>query len=324
MEQSGAKKHPVLDKDGKDLGKKIKRLDHVNPRVVDQELRQALEAARNLLTFERHLDSLENEKGARGALPDHVEERAAHGAAQAHEDARKLARAAVRALNEFESTGAFAETVPAVAGELGTKVNASELLGRAKSPPFTDFLRERGMPPEVLGWGIDCIDVSAISLSSRKDTLVAEGGGRSSAVAAKNATPVRIVHPAEFVDGGLYRRVKSAPGTDGAISPYAGALALLADLLRETEQRAHRTTEDGVQVLPTGIHPLLVASVIATVIWLGAGTVLLFCRWGWITNRNVCYVAAFVFAVGIVVVTCLWLILAGVLDEGCMRHFEWN
>jgi hypothetical protein len=319
-------KHPVLDKDVGELTEGIPLLDHVNPGVVDDGARDAFAAARRLLTFERHLDVLEREKGSVGALPQHVEQRAADGARRAHGDARRFARAALSAMNEMQRSGAWKQAVPVLADEMadaGT-IKARELVDRLRTPGFAGMLRERGMPPEVLEWGLTQVDIDEVGLRSSGDDLIAEARGHTSVLAAENAQPVPLFDPDEFVDGGLYRRFKPTPGSSDPVSPYAAGVALLSHLLRRTEERAHHTSLHGVRVLSTGVDLMLVAAVVLTIIWLGAGTVVLFCRWGWIRDRATCQAAAIIVGVGIVVVFCMWAVLSGALSEGCWGHWEVN
>jgi hypothetical protein len=288
------------------------RLQFVNPLVLDDSVRTALDSARRLLEFERFLDRMEIYKGKQGSLPRNVEARVAQAFVRAQSDAANLARASLDAINELQDVGALEQMVPVVAsclegmGEIGfDRLFSGEMLVIQK------FAEERGLPAELWQWAVERVDFSGVMLSGNKDRVVGRLGEFRSVLVGRNPSHLPTVESVAFVDGQFYRRAVADPNAvlKGVPqkSPYAGMLILAKSLLERYEERARKTALNGVQVLPTGFDPFTIIVIILVVIAVIAGILTVLCLLGVFDEHSAtCTISAAVLGTALLVLCVLY------------------
>lgn len=292
---------------------RLDTLRFVNPLVMDDSVRVVLDSARRLLEFERFLDRVELIKGEQGTLPAAVEERVADALERAQLDARAMASAAVDAIGEYQSVGAFDQIVPTLANCLsrGGEIEGERLMAETL-PLIEEFAVDRGLPQDLWQWAIEKVAFGGVTISSEDERIRGSSGDHQAALTARNPTRLPLLDGRAFVDGRLYRHAVEDRNAviDGVphVSPYGGLLILVKSLLERYEQRTQTTRLHGVQVLPTGFDPFTIGLIILIVVSVVALVITILCFAGVFDPKSgLCVIAGLVLLAALLI----WCLLAG-------------
>jgi hypothetical protein len=275
--------------------RQLDRLLYVNPLVVEDSTRAVIDSARRLLEYERFLDRLEHLKAQQGSLPKRVEERLRQSVTQAYFDAREMARATLELFNEFQDTGVLEQLVPAMAGCLSQvgEIRSDEAL--AEVLPFAEqFAADRGLPSELWQWVLQYVHLDSFTLSSSGDKILVSGADHITMLAGSIPTNLTTIDSNAFIDAQLYRQYSPSQKAmvDGVPnnSLYGSLINQIKTLLQAYERRAQTTALHGLQVLPTGVIPVIIF-VVFLILAVAALVITILCAAGVIKSDVGCFAA---------------------------------